>query len=555
MLRCWLAHRRRGSESAPPRSRRRRIHTTYAPGHRRSAGCPRSDQAPPSQHSISSTGTASDGHHGSTTRAAGAGAHLPPCPMFGGATRSRSASQDPRLPRGECRFILLHPEINGQRCSCQGFWLNKQVLGSSCECGHQACYHEPAAAADDGAAVGQDEHRTVLARVAQLEDELGRERALGPEPARTALRDEVRALEEQLDRERAEREEEIKNLHRAIQGVYHSLGLSQTVLENRLTEQDDRIEGVMDKAAECAGDVRHANGRLARVEDLTMLLEDRLDELRSGGSRGAAGVTEAEAAEEGPADPVDTLPRGPPSPPVLFLSAPTPPEPSPGTLIATFVLGASQASPFPRGSRAYRRSASRGLHRPLTIAAEDAESVRAAIEAAFPHVLNGRPWMAMRATADPTHGVRLEPMPERSEPRLSVLQSCRAQRDGDGDGGGDATVYLALRDESLTWAAVRALPATDEDDEAWAHDELLDGPGPDDRPSDDLASPPPQKQPPQLKTTCLLKRTLSASTASASETASPTTPTGPKRYKLCSSSTELAEGKPPFLESGGELVA
>lgn len=47
------------------------------------------------------------------------------------------------LPKGACRYILLVPEVRGQRCSCMRFTLtvNKIVPGFTCTCGHKAVHH------------------------------------------------------------------------------------------------------------------------------------------------------------------------------------------------------------------------------------------------------------------------------------------------------------------------------------------------------------------------------------------------------------------------------
>jgi hypothetical protein len=47
------------------------------------------------------------------------------------------------LPKRDCRYILLHPDSQGLRYACIGFALNRSISGSTCDCGHQACYHTP----------------------------------------------------------------------------------------------------------------------------------------------------------------------------------------------------------------------------------------------------------------------------------------------------------------------------------------------------------------------------------------------------------------------------
>ncbi|KUJ15384.1 uncharacterized protein LY89DRAFT_735500 [Mollisia scopiformis] len=51
--------------------------------------------------------------------------------------------EEPVLPQGNCHYILLHPEVKGLRCACVRYSLNRLIPGSTCDCGHQAYYHEP----------------------------------------------------------------------------------------------------------------------------------------------------------------------------------------------------------------------------------------------------------------------------------------------------------------------------------------------------------------------------------------------------------------------------
>jgi len=59
---------------------------------------------------------------------------------------------EPDWPKGQCRYILLLPEIKGQRCGCVAYTHNASIPGSACDCGHLACFHlreEMSAKADD----------------------------------------------------------------------------------------------------------------------------------------------------------------------------------------------------------------------------------------------------------------------------------------------------------------------------------------------------------------------------------------------------------------------
>ncbi|KAI9839042.1 MAG: hypothetical protein M1838_004409 [Thelocarpon superellum] len=195
--------------------------------------------------------------------------------MYGVTTRRPSSSQETRLPHGECRFILLHPEISGQRCSCQGFWLNKAVLGSSCECGHQACYHEPTQPQE---ALNRDQYDVLLSRVAHLEKQLSRTGA-SREEGTTSEGGDIKVVEEQLDREKSDREDDVRRVYRTFQGIYEQLSMSQKATFHRMLEQDDKIEGMVDKVTECSEELQTIRERFAQVDEVSMALEDRLDEM------------------------------------------------------------------------------------------------------------------------------------------------------------------------------------------------------------------------------------------------------------------------------------
>ncbi|KAI9806355.1 MAG: hypothetical protein M1825_006470 [Sarcosagium campestre] len=188
--------------------------------------------------------------------------------MFG-VTRSPPSHQDPRLPRGECRFILLSPDTPGQRCSCQGFWLHDVVPGSSCACGHQACYHEPGPRGDS---VSRSDYEALLDRVEQLESELKGDR--NNHHGNAYMR--VKTLEDTLEKEHFDREEDIKGVYRSIQGVYHNLSLAQLLTSDRLTSQDDKIDEVLDKTSGFCDELSTVRTRLIELDDYTMGLEDRV---------------------------------------------------------------------------------------------------------------------------------------------------------------------------------------------------------------------------------------------------------------------------------------
>jgi hypothetical protein len=167
------------------------------------------------------------------------------------------------LPKGDCRYILLHPEFKGLRCACVGFALNRAIPGSTCDCGHQACYHVPE---KESSSVERHELEALKEKINVLETELDRERHGG----RGGLVERLGRLEELVDKSRTESDAEIKNLYRGIGGLWHNVG----VLNKRTPYYDDHIEGLVD-------DVQRIRNRLIEIDDASMRVEDRVDALET----------------------------------------------------------------------------------------------------------------------------------------------------------------------------------------------------------------------------------------------------------------------------------
>ncbi|KAI9703627.1 MAG: hypothetical protein M1836_007397 [Candelina mexicana] len=350
-----------------------------------------------------------------------------------------------QLPRGECRFILLHPETSGQRCSCQGFWLNQSVPGSSCVCGHQACYHVP-----DIPSTGALSHNEHLALV-----------------------DKLRRLELELEKERADREEDIKGVYRAIRGVYHNHSLLQTWMSGRLVEFDDKIDGIVDKSQGFSDGLKAVSEGVGRIDDSNMELENRVEEIEADfeEQRKAKRRRKSKKPSLTKSEDYDSLrSKG-----MLLPFSPA------WTANVIFVPSASQLTPFPPFSNASNRCRSRGLHRRITIRGWCSRSFAYAIETAFSTVLADRRWLPLVSNiCSFTNGNS-----QTTLQRLPDNQCCSDLWDAEfikshcamvADKEDVETIYVALRNEDLTWAEIKKLPVFEDLGAAcWEHDETLDG--------------------------------------------------------------------------------
>lgn len=178
--------------------------------------------------------------------------HLTSCP------RSISSAASV-LPAGSCQFILLHPSIPGQRCSCQGFRRNESLPGALCECGHQACYHSYGNAAQpspEDCAVPYASFLALMERIHRLEAQHEHDR---------------RIWEEELKEERRARREDIRILREAMHAFYKFM---EQDVPRKFDEVEDKIESVVDRQ-------HQLQERMITVYDSTMALGDRVAELEN----------------------------------------------------------------------------------------------------------------------------------------------------------------------------------------------------------------------------------------------------------------------------------
>ena len=175
-----------------------------------------------------------------------------------------SPSPSPPLPRGDCRFIVLRPDVGGQRCACQGFRRHGLVPGSSCECGHQACYHVPESTPD---AVGRHEFALLQDRLVAREAE--RDTRLIDD-----LRPRLKIVEAKVEHGQDRAEEDIRTVCRAVQGLHAELARWRRMASDRFLAHEDRIDGLLDRCGAMADELSVARASLVAMDDLTMRLED-----------------------------------------------------------------------------------------------------------------------------------------------------------------------------------------------------------------------------------------------------------------------------------------
>jgi hypothetical protein len=410
--------------------------------------------------------------------------------MFPPPHREKARVDDSNLPKGDCRYILLHPEVKGLRCACVGFALNRSIPGSTCDCGHQACYHVPD---KESGSVERQELEALKEKVSLLEEELNRERHGG----KGGLIDRLGRLEELVEKTNAESDDGFKNLHRGIGGLWHHIGL----LNKRAPYWDDHIDGLVD-------DVQRISNRLEEIDDATMSIEDRVEALESSSTSVPTTISRRRKASTPPsarlssiadceikteetisADRADSR-----FPLHLVMTDESTDIQSFRERVASVGSGSqswtvhvsllptsSQPFPFEKDTAAYKRCLSRGLHRVIVIPDTDSHSFRTSVSDTFVEILRGRPWRPLVARICDAKNLRGLPMLRQlpdwlgdSDYDVDFLQKNCAVVD---EVGKILDLYIAMMDNTISWAELRDVsPFLPGLEASWTYDPYLDGP-------------------------------------------------------------------------------
>ncbi len=355
--------------------------------------------------------------------------HRPPSSTA--SPRPIPSPSPPPLPRGECRFILLLPDVNGQRCACQGFRRHDAVPGSSCECGHQACYHVPELSREG---VGREELEALRTRVRALEGECDVRRV-------DDVRDRVERVEVMMGEGQARADEDIRAVCRAVQGIHASVTRLQLMAAGRFLAHEDKIEGLLDRWTAIEGELERVRRRLTAIDDVTMRLEDRMGESGDGGA-----MSQSTSTSEVVAKALGDIPLAWAARVVMIPNQPWLGEEEVGWMV---------------GSTAYRRCLSRGLVQEAVFRDISSVSVRMTIEEVFASALAGRPWMPLARggleDGSSTTSLTLEQLPLDMHDinrwdRDFLSQYCLVEL------GTTPTLYITLVEDDLTWAEIHQMP-------------------------------------------------------------------------------------------------
>ncbi|KAI9833065.1 MAG: hypothetical protein M1819_003898 [Sarea resinae] len=282
-----------------------------------------------------------------------------------------------------------------------------------------------------------------------------------------ALAKKVKRLEEQLETEKIDREQEIKDVYRAVENVYHNFGLLQSSAAGRLLEFDDKLEGLVDKMQGYSQELKNTKEKVANTDDATMDLELRVEELEEESLEPSKSLLNGTAKD----DVVDDHDH--PNGAIM---------PQPAAVVefdVVFVPFMGQPWSFEIGAVADRRCQSRGLRRHMSLTGTNNRSVIARIEATFRDFFNGRRWVPLVVQSYAPDDVRGRSILNRLTDDtccsdlwdVSFLQKhCVSVCEG------ISTMYLTLRDRDISWDEIRRLPPVEDFDQScWDYFQELDG--------------------------------------------------------------------------------
>lgn len=381
-----------------------------------------------------------------------------------------------QLPKGQCRYILIIPELKGQRCGCMGFDHNKAMPGATCQCGHLSCFHVASADAPSPSK-NKAEIDLVKQRLRAFEQNFD---LTDHDRLRNAV-SRISELEETVDRNKEESAAELKGSYRNIHAAW---GLVEQ-LQQRMKTLEDLCQSQREQMAWTGKEVTDLRNRQLELLDSDDFLEERIEKLES-----------AEPLLSPPQDPTPI----PSSPQVLRLSAGTtsPYRPSSNATQSSMNRGSSsscntkswtvhvslmpskqQPFPFEKDTNSYKRCLSRGLHRMVGVEGDDAQAIMNAVSRSFQSLLKGRSWEPLQAKLCDAERLQGLPMLRPLDPKLShgvydkafLREHCAVL---DPNGKMDS-LYIAMEHDTLSWNFLKRSPVYLEGlESAWEHDAFLD---------------------------------------------------------------------------------
>ncbi|KAI1405625.1 hypothetical protein F4819DRAFT_373237 [Hypoxylon fuscum] len=397
------------------------------------------------------------------------------------------------LPSGQCRYILLNPEIKGQRCACVGFNLNKSLPGVTCDCGHLSCYHIKSAEPP----LDKTEVDMLRQRVKLLEEQLDRDNDSGFGGALGNVVRRLGDLEEQVEKNKDETSQEMKGCYRNVDRMWQSV----TQLEKRQAGYEDRFLMFDEKLDSHDDTLQRLGDRLMEFDEASMVLEERMDALEeqdspripfrrrrrrsTSGSESSKNSTRAVARQYRSPDNYDRSAAAQPASNSVSDSRWGVMEGKPvevtgsWTVHVSLLPTAAQPFPFEKDTNAYKRCLSRGCHQMIAVNGTGADSFVAAVSKAFGSLLRGRAWVPLQARLCDAATLQGLPMLRPLDRTLVTgnydLAFLRKYCAVCCPNGKVESLYIAMLEDTFSWQFLRRSPCYLEGlEECWAFDPMLD---------------------------------------------------------------------------------
>lgn len=399
-----------------------------------------------------------------------------------------------KLPQGNCRYIMLMPEIKGNRCACVNFTLNKSLPGATCECGHLACFHHRTAEPP----IDKHELDLLRQRVQQLEGLLAK---TNDKESQVVQR--VSELEGVVESRTDEMSQEIKKTYGNLNRAWHSIG----ELEKRSGEYARQFQGLGGHLKNVDGELQRLHARQCELNDADLSLEERFLELAESledaaedsavRERPRRGSISDDALNASPSPesrqrrssvttpqhltaPTSVVtPLAPVRPTSMHARSSTPAVSELWTVHVSLLPNNSQPFPFEKDTNAYKRCLSRGLHQMVAVNGSSSGAFTAAVSRAFSSLLKGRRWVPFQAKLCDAETLQGLPMLRPLDPALvdckydvDFLRAHCAVLDIHGK---IDSLYISMIDSTLSWHALRYSPQFLPGLEAsWEYDPMLD---------------------------------------------------------------------------------
>ncbi|KAI8654993.1 hypothetical protein NCS57_01246800 [Fusarium keratoplasticum] len=401
---------------------------------------------------------------------------MSPPPSHSPPPASTPQLDESQLPKGQCRYILMIPELKGQRCGCMGFDHNKSLPGATCHCGHLSCFHVPSADAPSPIK-NKAEIELIKQRVREIEESLDR----NDHDRLSGLISRISELEETVEKNKEEASAELKGSYRNASAAWQLV----SQLEQTVKKLQETVQSHDEQMTKTGIQVDELVNRQLELLDSDEMMEERIEKLES--AEPLLSPPQDIDSADTPFEPLHLSPTttnthqqtiNPPQPNQTFRSPAIGPL-RPWTIHVSLMPSREQPFPFEKDTTSYKRCLSRGLHRMIAVEGDDAHAFTTAVSRAFQSLLKGRPWMPLQAKLCDAERLQGLPMLRQLEPsfihgqydRAFLRQHCAVL---DVSGKMDS-LYIAMEHDTLSWNFLKRSPIYLEGlESAWEHDVVLD---------------------------------------------------------------------------------